>query len=622
MNRVGFTGDELLNFNQSSGRGGYYSRGGNGELPYYDGGQTPGQNRSIATGINFGKSVGENGQLTADYTLFDRQQTQAVTERNAFTRSGSERDILSQQLDASTNYSHRLGLRFEQEIDTTSRLNVRASGGYSGNDNVSNARTKVSSEGKVEQDYTVDEVSDGTTPFGDLRVNYNRRVGAKKGRSLGAYLGGYYRDNLTDLEVLTQGLNEEAGELNFIGSLQNGLQLQNRNNRSFDYDGNIEYVEPLTEKLGLESEVAYSFDEDEGDFTFLINEDRTNSLLTRQWITTSAGTGLVYRYGKGNNIQAGTKFTNNRLDLAGDTIKSITRNYFLPYASLRLRTDKGFYGLRYNTRVNAPSVSQLQTIARPSVTGRVAVGNINLEPSVSHNLNGNLWYNDQFRAISANAYASVDYTDNAFGNSLTFTPGQQIFQTINVSHTWSNQVYLGSTIGMDFIRGELRLNAEGGSSRGQGFVDGVARTNITTNYSGTVDVTTEFNEKSFLKAGYTYSRNGNRFDDGETQEIVTITHDLTTQFEFEISDVWRFESRLLYRFFEATAFAAVDPIPDLRASFELRPFKKKGHYFVLSGEDLLNQNTVVTRQAQAFQTSERISNGLGLYVLATFHYQL
>ncbi|CAH1000540.1 hypothetical protein LEM8419_01693 [Neolewinella maritima] len=624
VNRVGFTGDEIQNFNRSSGRGSFISWGDEGQLPYYDGGQTPGQNRSIATGINFGRSMGENGQLTLDYTLFDRQQTQSLTERQGFTRASEERQINSVQTDAASNYSHRLGFEYEQELDTTSRFRVGGSAYLTGSENRGIARTQISDgTGEAQSDYTVDDFSTGDSPGGNLFTRYNRRLGRKAGRSFSASLNGNYRKNQTDLEILTEGLDDDPNSTpTFVGSLVNGLQFQDRRTNSLNLGGQTSYVEPLTTKLRLETEIGFEVDEDEGDYRFRLNESRTTNLLTRNWTAVRAGTGLVYRYKKSNNLQVGADFNSGTLGLSGDTSRSERFNYVLPNFSYRIRSDKLFYGLRYRSYVQVPEISQLQTIARPSVTGRVTLGNVNLEPAVRHDMSGNLWFNDQFRALSASAYVSAGYTDNAFGNSLTFTPGQQVYQSINVSHNWNYNVYLGSSIGMDFIRGELRINGRGGGSRGQGFVDGVARTNVTTNYSGTVDLTTEFNEKSFLKLGYTYARNANSFDDEESVDIVTITHDIATQFELELSDTWRFESRFLYRVFEAAAFAGQTNVPDLRASFELRPFKKAGHYFVLSGQDLLNQNTVINRQAQAFVTSETISDGLGRYLLATFHYSL
>ena len=621
VNRVGFSGDELMNFNRNSGRGSFYSIGGDG-LPYYDGGQTPGQNRSIAAGVNFGKSVGENGQFTMNYTIFDRQQTQTVTEKQAFTRSNNERTVVSQQTDASSRYSHSLGFEFERDVDTTSRFSVEGTGSISGNDNLGSAFTTVSNNANGEQSYTVQELSDGQSPSGNVSLRYNRRLPGKKGRNFGANAFTSYREDQSDLRVEVNGLDESEEDVFIPGSLQNGVQIQTRQTNSFSASADVDYTEPLSKKLRWESEISGGYNRDEGDYRFQLEEQRTTNLLTREWTSYSAGTNLVLNYGDRNNLQIGVDLEHDMLQISQDTAYSRDYTFLLPSARYRVQVGKANVSFSYSARSQAPAVSQLQTIARPSVTGRVTVGNPDLDPAVSHGVWGNFWFNDQFRAISLNGYASLNYTDNAFGNSLTFTPNQQIYQTVNVSHAWSQSVYAGTVIGMAFMNGEFRANANLNGSVGQGFVDGVARTNTSRNASGTVDLTTELNDKSFLKAGYTYSHNINRFDDEESVDIVTVTHDITTQFELEVSPKWRLETRFLYRMFEAASFAGATNIPDLQAAVELRPFKKASHYFRISAQDLLNQNTIINRQAQAFVTSETISNGLGRYFLATFHYQL
>ena len=621
VNRVGFSGDELMNFNRNSGRGSFYSIGGDG-LPFYDGGQTPGQNRSIAAGVNFGKSIGENGQLTLNYTLFDRQQTQVVSERQAFTRSNNERTVLSDQTDASTRYSHSLGFEYEHELDTTSRLSIEGNGRYSGNDNLGSAFTTITNSSSGTQEYTVQELSEGQTPSGDVSLRYNRRLPGKNGRTFGANAYSSYGETQSDLRVEVDGLDNTDGETFIPGQLQNGIQLQNRLTKSFNTNAEVDYTEPLSKKLRWESEIGANFDQNEGDYRFRLEEQSNVNLLTRQWTSYRAGTNLVYTYGDRNNLQIGVDLERDQLDISQDTVYGRSYTFLLPSARYRVQIGKANLNFNYSARAQAPSVSQLQTIATPSVTGRITVGNPNLDPAVSQSIWSNFWFNDQFRALSLNGYISADYTDNAFGNSLTFTPNQQIYQTVNVSHAWSSGAYIGGVVGMAFMNGELRANAQSNGSVGQGFVDGVARTNTSRNTSGTVDLTTELNEKSFIKAGYTYAHSVNRFDDEESVDIVTVTHDITTQFELEVSPKWRLETRFLYRIFEAASFAAATNIPDLQAAVEIRPFKKAGHYFRISGQDLLNQNTIINRQAQAFVTTETTSNGLGRYFLATFHYQL
>lgn len=620
-NRVGFSGDEMASFNQSIGRGSWYRGGrsnnsGNGELPVFGNDQTPGQNRSIATGINYGTAIGK-GQLQLGYALFDRELTQFTESRQAFNRTGNTRETISAETDATDSYSHRLSANFELDLDTTSRLDVDATFFIVGSDGQNLSAVGVSSEG-INNNYTVNQNDASQRPSGSVGLDYSRRLG-KPGRTMGVQVYGDYGENQNDLSILTVGLTEE---LAIPGALINGLQTQDRQSTNQSLGGSLEYEEPLSEKWRVETKVNYVTDQVEGDYLFQLEEQRVNNLLTRNWNQASASAAMVRTLGRGNNLSIEAKAFTGELDLSGDVNKTERYNYLLPNLRLRLRSKKGFYNLRINSNPQAPSIAQLQTIAQPGSSGRVTVGNPNLTPSVGYNGSGFMWYNDQFRAVSANANLSVGYTDNAFGNELTFTEGQQIYRTVNVSHAWTSSLFLGTTIGIDAINGEMRLEGRAGGSRGQGFVDGQSRNNVTTNFRGEFSLTTELNTKSFFRAGYTYSQNRNTFDDDTADVIKTVTHDLLGQFELELSKTWRFESRFLYRIFEAAAFAGSATIPDLRTSLEVRPFKKSSHFFRISAFDLFDQNTVIFRQAQAFVTSETTSDALGRYFLATFHYKI
>ncbi len=616
VNRVGFTGQEMMNYNRSVGQGSWYSSGGNGQLPIAGDDQTPGQNRSIAAGLNYGIGVGK-GQLQLGYSLFDRELTQIARTREAFNREGTFRQTISNQLDATDSYSHRITASFEQDLDTTSRLDINLVGFIVASDDQTISDVEVTNAGQDPESYTIDQNNSNREPGGRINLDYSRRLG-KPGRTVSVNAKAARFQAQDDLNVLTTGLTEE---LAIPGALINGRQLQDRGTLTSEYGAGLDYEEPLGEKWRWESELSYEFDSDESDFNFRFQEQTTTNLLTRNWEQFRGETGLVHTWGKGNNLSVSGNYYRTGLTLKGDEQRDETFNYFLPNVRFRIRSKKGFYNLYVRGNPRAPSTGQLQTIARPGRGGRVSIGNPLLNPAVNYSGGGYLWYNDQFRAISLNLGMNAGYTDNAFGNSVTFTEGQQIYQTVNVSHSWNSSLYSGATIGMDFINGELRVEANGSSSSGQGFVDGESRGNTTTNFSGGANITTEFNEKTFLKGGYTYRQSRNAFDDDESPVIKTVTHDLVGQFELEVSPKWRFETMLLYRIYEAAAFAGATNVPDLRASLEIRPFKKAPHYFRISSFDLLDQNTVINRQAQAFVTSETTSDALGRYFVGTFHYK-
>lgn len=333
---------------------------------------------------------------------------------------------------------------------------------------------------------------------------------------------------------------------------------------------------------------------------------------------------MIHTFGTGGNFSFGSNVERNKLELMGDVAQSTNYNFVLPYARLRLRTKKGFFNFGYNSSSRAPAIAQLQTIAQPGASGRVSIGNPNLTPAVNHRLNSFVWWNDQFRALSFNANASATYTDNAFGNSVTFTDGQQIFQTINIGHAWQTNLYLGGTMGMNFISGEMRIYGSVNGSRGVGLVDNVQQLNTTTSTSAGVNITTEFNDDSYLKVGYDLNNYRNSFE-GEnvaSTSIDQLTHNFLTQFELEVSPKWRFESRFLYSIFAASDFSEEQTIPDLRLSLELRPFRKKRHFFRISASDIFNQNTIINRSVTSFVTTETTSDGLGRYFLGTFHFKI
>ncbi len=636
VNKVGFSGDEISGFNGSSGRGGGFRYGGqqDGTLPF-DSGNATGQNRSIATGLNFGQSVGKNGQLTADYALFDRNQIQQSTSLQAFNRANDQRVVETIEGNATGQYSHKLGFDFRQRVDSTSRLRLRGSAYITGGENEIQALTSVKNDGSLVDDYNVRELNNNESPGGSVSLSYNRGSsgGGRRGfgggggqprRTFEARLNASYQENVSDLDLLTEGLDEISSS-EFLGSLINGTQLQNRRTNTTNLSGNVSYTEPLGSKWRLRLGTGYGLDRDEGDYRFRFQEEVAVNLLDRDWASLEGNVSLIRSIGKGGNVSFGTNYEANKLTLGGDEMRDDNYNFLLPFIRLRTRYKKGFFSANVTTSSRAPSISQLQTIVEPSANGRSSVGNPELEPAMNTRFSTFLWFNDQFRAISSNINVNLTYTDNAFGNAVTFTDGQQIFKPVNVGHAWQGGVNAGATLGINAINGELRVQGSLNGSRGIGFVDNVEQLNTSISSTVGANITTELNEDSYLKLGYDLNNFTNKFEgenNSSNSDVSQLTHNLLAQFELEVSPKWRFESRFLYSIFAESEFSASQNIPDLRLSLELRPFRKKRHFFRISASDLFNQNTIVNRSVSSFVTRETTSDGLGRYFLGTFHFKI
>ncbi|MEM9529014.1 MAG: TonB-dependent receptor, partial [Bacteroidota bacterium] len=381
VNKVGFSGDEISGFNGSSGRGRSFSfGGGDGQLPFDDG-SAAGQNRSIAAGVNFGRSIGKDGQLTMDYALFDRNQLQEATTLQAFNQTRNSRITETMEGNAANSYSHRLGFDLRQRLDSTSRLRIDGSLFLTGGDNNTTANTIIKQNGADDLDYSVLDRSEVDQPGGNLDLRYNRRLGKKEGRTFRIGLGGSYQENQNDTDVLTEGLEESLAIP--VGALQNGRQLQNRLTTTTGLNGNLNFTEPLSDKWRLSLGTSYNYNNAEGDFRFQLEEQAAANLLDRTWSVLGGSVGMVHPFGKGNNLSFGTNYNASTLDLAGDEVRNTNYNFLLPYARLRMRLKKGFFSAGVSSNAQAPSVGQLQTIARPGTTGRVTIGNPNLEPAVN-----------------------------------------------------------------------------------------------------------------------------------------------------------------------------------------------------------------------------------------------
>ena len=625
INKVGFSGDEISGFNSSSGRGGgyFFSTGGSGEQTegLQRAGNATGQNRSIAAGLNFGKTVGKDGQLTADYALFDRDQTQLSNTRQSFNRATDNRVISTDEVNAAQSYRHSFGAEFRQKIDTVGRVRVDANLNLSSGDNQDFSTTEVSNPGADAQTYTVNNLSLVDQSSGRVNASYNTRSRSDRDRSMRFSLFSNFSDNQRDVDLLTAGLGEELA-VTLPGALIDGRQNQDRLTNSFNFGADANYSEPIGEKWNLNVGAGVGRDHDEGDYRFRFNEETTPNLLERTWLTGRGDLSLVRRYEKGGNLRFGTVYQNSTLSLSGDLDRDRSFDYLLPFASYRKRLEKGFLSISARTSVNDPSIQRLQTIAQPSVTGQVSVGNPDLTPEVRSNFNGYLWYNDQFRAISGYSNGGVSYTDNAFGNEVTFTEGQQIFRPINVSHAWNANFNLGGTIGMSFINGQLELNTGTSWNRGMGFVDGAERLNTNGSVNASATVTTELNEDSYFTFGYGITNQRNSFKDEESVTTAQTFHNISVSTGLEFTKAVRFESRFAYNLYEKTSFSPQQDIYDMVVSVEVRPFKTKGHYVRISGSDLFDQNNVVNRNVNQFVTSETSANSLGRYFLTTFFYKL
>lgn len=207
----------------------------------------------------------------------------------------------------------------------------------------------------------------------------------------------------------------------------------------------IAYTEPLMKDFYLELSYAFGLTRNANNRNIFSNDGAGNynqfidSLSNDfQFNSLSNAPGINFRYNKKKlNFSLGTSAAFTSLDQR-DLTKGTTRGYnFInhsPRANLSYKIKPSetvnFY---YNGAGRAPSLDQLQPIPDNSDPLNIRVGNPFLKPSFSHDFN--VYYNN-YKTLKERgiwAYASYNFTQNAFTQFSEFNNGVRRYYAVNTN---------------------------------------------------------------------------------------------------------------------------------------------------------------------------------------------
>jgi len=283
--------------------------------------------------------------------------------------------------------------------------------------------------------------------------------------------------------------------------------------------------------------------------------------------------------------------------------------------------------VEYRGNTQQPSISQIQPILDNTNTQTIIVGNPDLEPSFQNNLR--VFFNNfdfaSFRTFFVGFIATQQF--NAFASSrvLITDPnsvnyGKTQINYTNVDGNFSSNLF--GTVGQPIIKGnKLTLNVDFGASfnRGTEFANGIE--NITHNYQFSNGYKLVSNlDKLDLIAGIS----GRMFRDtysitpNSNQRYYTLAPNI--DISYLLPGNVRIQSDLTYNRLTGrgdanTSFKVVN-------AYISRQFFKNRGTFKFSVNDLLNENTGVTRVAGGNSIQDLTFNVLKRYYMLSFTYSL
>ncbi len=618
----------------SSGRRYFYFSSDDSPVSNYDG---KGLTKNFGGGTNFNydhKKTKFNASYFYNQTQLDfAQESNRQTFLDA-TKSFTKNDTLQ---NSDFRSSHSIATRFEQEFDSSNKLIVKANIRFSNNNNNTLNNQQFS-------DYQL-------LPYNSLNLNNNtdlssykvtsaaiyRHLFKKKGRAF-AISGGY-------------NANKSNGDENYssINSFFQASTPTEQIRQWFINNKNISevkagalYSEPLSKRWFLEFFYNYSnlSNNNNRQLTSPVAFPEIGDSLSNYYeqMTSYNRVGSVLRYSF-NGLNASIGMAAQQLKLNGqyasdkgqpwDSI-GVTKSYpnYTPNLNLNyefknnLRLEAG-----YSNSINAPQFSDLQPIKNTSNPAYQVVGNPDLVPENSHNINTGLYYWNP--ASFSNIGGSVDFgiTNHpiVYNQNTVFEEGKGIVtistpenmeqSTSLSSWLWSNIPIVKTKLAVDFNAG-VRYNKS--PTRINGTLDQIQSNGI--NFGTNLNFTPS--TKLVLTAGGSGGFNKIRYNEKKDHDQKFYNYTLRSTIKWQFVTRMFFESNFNYAVYKNESFGFDQSIPLWNASVRRIIGKKNKFEMRFAAFDIFNKNVNINQFANQNYIQTSKTNTLARYFMLSVTYNM
>lgn len=651
------------NFN-GGGRGG----GGRGNALRGGGGSTTNNANGItdakSLGLNFRDQWGKNVSVYGSYS-FNDNSTFTTTNSLQINRFQNPSTSSSSSQETNSPLNHRFNFNVEWKPDTINYFKITPSFSYSRTNTVGSENVIYtladSSRASANQSYTVNSLTNTTSPSYGINALYNHKFG-RRGRNFSLNLSwNTAKNDQFDNPIYNYTAGTPTTPLN---------QRINTNSRTTTWGANLAYMEPLSKVSFLELNYAYNHSNtssdkltdtlsyagatppteyNDGDFnryallsnsydyTFTTNRVGLNYRLVESKYNLTAGFGVQPASLKGNSVNA------------PQTVKN-TFN-FIPTARFVYNFSRSkSINFNYNGQANQPSFNQLQPVLDLSNALYPVLGNPNLKPSFTNTLEarynnfsfetGNVFFTRFAYTTTMDQVVSQTTTYGRFSEAtLAADPSLKNLQNTNLT-TYRNAdgYYQLSGFGVFskpfaerkytlFLNGNVSYSNNIGYSNS---VDSLNRAsafekNISKNLVLTPGVRFRINIDDVMDAEVNSSYAINRTVSAIGNNPLLNTNARTLNLGVNGKNYFWKDWTLFYDFTRSINYGynvAVTNPNILNVYVERRFLKDNVATIRLSGLDLLNQNRGFTSTDNGTITTQSNVNRLSRYVLLTFSLRL
>lgn len=629
------------------GGGGQGGRGGNNALNNFLVGQQNGIATTTALGLNYSDKWGKKNKVTISGSYFfngTKNENISTAVRNYISNSDSglvyneTKDVISK------NFNNRLNLKIEYVIDSSNSLTFTPS--FSSQNYISTSELNASN---TRNNVTIESATQNNLNVKQYGINFSNDIlyqhkFAKKGRTVSFNLntGISMRNTNAGLFTLNNYLTDTVSATDTIDQKSKSKTL------SYTIGGNIVYTEPIKKYGQLAFNYSPSFTKsgsqkntnnyDVLSDSYTLKDTALSNQFSNTYLTNRLG--LVYRYNNQKlNWSIGVNGQHALLQseqLSPDSI-SVKKNFLslLPVAELNYKFSKT-ENLRffYRTSTNPPSITQLQNVIDNSNSLILSSGNPDLKQTFTQSIGLRYGRANTTKAtnlfIFANATNTINYIANATSifardtvvNEIKATAGTQFVQPVNLNGYWNTRTFI--TYGFPISKIKSNMNVNGGFvyTRTPTIINTARNTansfafnagfSLSSNISKKIDFTLAYNANYTIVKNLLQQQNNNNY----------FNHTASARFNYQFWKGFVFNTSVSNTLNAGGSASYNVSYWLLNVSLAYKFLKDESLELKFSANDILNQNTNITRNVTEIYTEDVSSTALRRYFMGTITYTL
>lgn len=603
-------------------------------LPGSDGPGGNGFTDVASGGLNFNRDLSAKTGFSAHYFYSHIHNNSHRTATRFNTFNTGQYSSVEQEIRSNDNHNHRLNLQLESEWDTVNQITLRSR--WNLNDArfaTQSQRDNTTAEGALLSQSLRQYTSDGLVWRGDASLQYRRRL-RKKAHALVAdasFQGGNDRRN--GHIVAENSFFEDT--LPYSEYLR---QRQRYDDAPSNWGASVRYSRPVARRF-FQSEWRLSHRQ-------YANESAKS--FFDQWLQPQPGEVLnpalsnAFRRGYRYEQAAWSLMRNRkRYEFTGAVLlqQSVLTGRILESAQLPLNQQfvrllpSLFYQfepktgrilrIEYETNLREPSLEQLLPVTDNSDPLQTYRGNPKLQPEYVHTLRAHWMYFDAFTNTLFMADANHDYTRHFIVQATSL---DALFRTeiqpVNVPWDHRSETWLHFSRPVRPLRCKVQANADNSWNFSLLMVNGEQNRVLRRRHALSVGLENRKKDVVDLQGGVRWSYNHTAFASdaalNQSYQQVVYYGEMTV---FP-SKQWAIRTAMDYYHFGATDLGPARQIPLWKAEITRYVLKNRKGQIKLSGVDLLNRNTGLSRNSAWNYTEEVRTINLSRYFMLSFAYSM